>query len=131
MPGPYDEGYFLPEYIEVLHSTGWKISHNAARGGIRLIGPKPKWARKDGGEGSAHPSNVIEYGYPIGTLNWTGDDPCLFPIDRPDLGGFVLSTTIIKADYWRLGQMKAGADESWQHHEVPQGLTQGRNCQAS
>ena len=56
----------------------------------------------------AHPSNVIEYGYPIGALNWTGDDPCLFPLDCPDFGGFVSSTTIVKADYWRLGQMKAG-----------------------
>lgn len=108
MPGPYDEGYLLAEDINMLYQTEWKISHNAARGGIRLIGPKPKWARKDGGEGGAHPSNVIEYGYPIGTMNWTGDDPCLFPIDCPDLGGFVSSTTIIKADYWRLGQMKAG-----------------------
>ncbi|KAL9114071.1 MAG: hypothetical protein Q9227_001843 [Pyrenula ochraceoflavens] len=108
MVGPYDDGYLLPEDIEMLYGTTWKISHNAARGGIRLIGPKPKWAREDGGEGGAHPSNVIEYGYPIGTLNWTGDDPCLFPVDCPDLGGFVSSTTIIKADFWRLGQIKAG-----------------------
>ena len=108
MVGPYDEGYLQPDDIDMLYDTTWKISHNAARGGIRLIGPKPKWARSDGGEGGAHPSNVIEYGYPIGTLNWTGDDPCLFPLDCPDLGGFVSSTTIVKADYWRLGQMKAG-----------------------
>jgi urea carboxylase len=108
MVGPYDEGYLLEEDLKMLYDTEWTISHNAARGGIRLIGPKPKWARKDGGEGGGHPSNVIEYGYPIGTLNWTGDDPCLFPVDCPDLGGFVSSTTIIKADYWRLGQMKAG-----------------------
>lgn len=108
MVGPYDEGYLLPEDIDMIYDTTWKISHNAARGGIRLIGPKPKWARKDGGEGGSHPSNVIEYGYPMGTLNWTGDDPCIFPVDCPDLGGFVSSTTIIKADYWRLGQMKAG-----------------------
>jgi urea carboxylase len=108
MSGPYDVGYLLPEDIDMLCNTEWKNSHNAARGGIRLIGPKPKWARKDGAEGGAHPSNIIEYGYPIGTLNWTGDDPCLFPIDCPDLGGFVLSTTIIKAEYWRPCQMKAG-----------------------
>ena len=108
MPGPYDEGYLKQEDIDMLYDTTWTISHNAARGGIRLIGPKPKWARSDGGEGGAHPSNVIEYGYPIGALNWTGDDPCLFPIDCPDFGGFVSSTTIVKADYWRLGQMKAG-----------------------
>ncbi|KIW23765.1 urea carboxylase [Cladophialophora immunda] len=108
MPGPYDEGFVTNESIEEFYNSTWTISHNAARGGIRLIGPKPKWARPDGGEGGAHPSNVIEYGYPIGTVNWTGDDPCLFPIDAPDFGGFVSATTIVKADYWRLGQMKAG-----------------------
>jgi urea carboxylase len=138
MPGPYDEGYLLSEDIEMLYETEWKVSHNAARGGIRLIGPKPKWARKDGGEGGAHPSNVIEYGYPIGTLNWTGDDPCLFPIDCPDLGGFVSSTTIIKADYWRLGQMKAGntmrfnrvslTDAIAKRREVEEFLTQVDEC---
>lgn len=108
MVGPYDDGYLRTEDIDMLYDTTWTISHNAARGGIRLIGPKPKWARSDGGEGGGHPSNVIEYGYPVGTLNWTGDDPCLFPVDCPDLGGFVSSTTIVKADWWRLGQMKAG-----------------------
>jgi len=108
MVGPYDVGYLLDEDIKMIYDTKWQISHNAARGGIRLIGPKPRWARADGGEGGAHPSNVVEYGYPVGALNWTGDDPCIFPVDCPDFGGFVSSTTIIKADFWRLGQMKAG-----------------------
>ena len=116
MAGPYEEAYLLEEDVDIIYNTTWKISHNAARGGIRLIGPKPKWARKDGGEGGAHPSNVVEYGYPVGTLNWTGDDPCIFPVDCPDFGGFVSSTTIIKADYWRLGQMKAG--DTMQYHRV-------------
>ena len=108
MPGPFDEGYLTDEDVEMIYNTRWRVSHNAARGGIRLIGPKPKWARSDGGEGGAHPSNVPEYGYPVGSLNWTGDDPCLFPVDCPDFGGFVSSTTIIKAEHWRMGQMKAG-----------------------
>lgn len=43
--------------------------------GIRLIGPRPKWARTDGGDGGAHPSNVIEYGYPMGGINFTGGAP--------------------------------------------------------
>ncbi|GMF80864.1 unnamed protein product [Aspergillus oryzae] len=108
MPGPYDEGYLTPESIDMLYETEWKISHNAARGGIRLLGPKPKWARSDGGEGGAHPSNLIEYGYAIGSLNWTGDDPVIFPQDAPDFGGFISSHTIVKADLWKLGQVKAG-----------------------
>ena len=108
MPGPYDEGFITKDSLEDLYDAEWKVSHNAARGGMRLIGPKPKWDRADGGEGGSHPSNVIEYGYPVGTVNWTGDDPVLFPVDAPDFGGFIGSWTVIKADYWRLGQMKAG-----------------------
>lgn len=108
MVGPHDEGYFAPEFIKIIYDTKWKVSHNASRSGIRLVGPVPKWARKDGGEGGAHPSNLIEYGYPLGTLNWTGDDPCIFPVDCPNFGGFTSSTTVIKADWWKLGQVKAG-----------------------
>ncbi|EED20897.1 urea amidolyase, putative [Talaromyces stipitatus ATCC 10500] len=109
MVGPYDEGYMGAEDIEMIYNTIWKVSHNATRGGIRLIGPAPtKWARKDGGEGGQHPSNVIEYGYPLGTLNWTGESPCIFPVDAPDLGGFLSSTTIVKGSLWRLGQVKSG-----------------------
>ncbi|KAI4120749.1 MAG: hypothetical protein LQ338_006790, partial [Usnochroma carphineum] len=116
MIGPYVEGFLLEDDVKMMYETKWQVSHNAARGGIRLIGPKPKWARSDGSEGGSHPSNVPEYGYPVGTLNWTGDDPCIFPVDCPDFGGFVSSTTIIKADYWRLGQMKAG--DSMQYRPV-------------
>jgi urea carboxylase len=108
MVGPHSEGYFDPEFIEEIYNTEWKVSHNASRSGIRLVGPVPKWNRKDGGEGGAHPSNLVEYGYPLGTLNWTGDDPCFFPVDCPNFGGFTSSTTVIKADWWKLGQIKAG-----------------------
>ncbi|KAL4893788.1 allophanate hydrolase subunit 2-domain-containing protein [Aspergillus ambiguus] len=107
-PGPYDEGYLTSDSIDMLYQAEWRVSHNAARGGIRLIGPKPTWARSDGGEGGAHPSNLIEYGYAIGSLNWTGDDPVIFPQDSPDFGGFISSHTIVKADLWKLGQIKAG-----------------------
>ena len=109
MPGPHEEGYLTKQDIDMIYNSEHKVSHNASRSGIRLVPPRtPQWARKDGGEGGSHPSNVIEYGYPLGALNWTGDDPCLFPIDCPNFGGFVSSTTVIRADWWKLGQIKAG-----------------------
>ena len=40
--------------------------------GIRMQGPRPKFARKDGGEGGSHPSNVHDHVYAIGTINFTG-----------------------------------------------------------
>lgn len=108
MHGPYCEGFLSPEDIEMFYNTNWEVSHNAARGGIRLIGPRPKWARTSGGEGGSHPSNVIEYGYPIGGINFTGDEPVIFPNDCPDFGGFVCPFTVVKADYWKVGQLRAG-----------------------
>ncbi|EEA21435.1 hypothetical protein TMatcc_009156 [Talaromyces marneffei ATCC 18224] len=108
MPGPYETGYLSTRDIEMFFAETWTISHNAARGGIRLIGPRPEFGRSDGGEGGAHPSNVIEYGYPLGGLNWTGDEPVIFPVDCPDFGGFICSLTVIKGDIWKLGQLRAG-----------------------
>lgn len=108
MHGPYCEGYLAPEDIELWYTTTWEVSHNSARGGIRLVGPRPKWARADGGDGGSHPSNVIEYGYPMGGVNFTGDEPVIFANDCPDFGGFVVPFTIVKADYWKMGQLRAG-----------------------
>lgn len=34
--------------------------------------------------------------------------PCIFPVDAPDLGGFISSTTIVNASLWRMGQLKSG-----------------------
>ncbi|RDI76657.1 hypothetical protein Vi05172_g13363 [Venturia inaequalis] len=122
MVGPHDEGYIVSEDIDMLYDKHWKVSHNASRSGIRLVGPVPKWARKDGGEGGAHPSNLIEYGYPIGGLNWTGDDPCIFPVDCPNFGGFICSTTVVRADWWKLGQIKAGDTMQYKRVDLEQAL---------
>ena len=40
--------------------------------GIRLNGPKPRFARSDGGGGGSHPSNVHDHTYALGTINFTG-----------------------------------------------------------
>ncbi len=37
-----------------------------------MQGPRPKFARTDGGEGGSHPSNVHDHVYAIGTINFTG-----------------------------------------------------------
>lgn len=108
MGGPYEEGYLDQEDIDTIYTHHWKVSHNAARAGISLVGPGLKWARPDGGDGGSHPSNVIEYGYPIGGLNWTGDVPVILPMDSPNFGGFLCSLTITQADLWKVGQLKPG-----------------------
>lgn len=110
MHGPHDSDDFMtPKDKQMLYTTEWKIGHNSSRTGIRLVGPVPEWARKDGGEGGSHPSNIFDHGYPSpGGINWGGDSPCVFVMDSPDLGGLLCSTTVILGDLWRLGQVKPG-----------------------
>jgi urea carboxylase len=75
---------------------------------VRLIGPKPNWARKDGGEAGLHPSNIHDNAYAFGTVDFTGDMPVILGPDGPSLGGFVCPATVITADLWKLGQLRAG-----------------------
>jgi urea carboxylase len=100
--------FFTPEDIADLYATGWKVHHNSSRTGVRLIGPKPRWARQDGGEAGLHPSNIHDNAYAIGTLDFTGDMPVILGPDGPSLGGFVCPATIIEAELWKIGQLKAG-----------------------
>ncbi|KAH6662115.1 allophanate hydrolase subunit 2-domain-containing protein [Halenospora varia] len=107
--GPHDDDTFMTAADrEMLYSTKWKVGHNSNRTGIRLIGPNPRWSRKDGGDGGAHPSNCFDYGYPMGGINWGGDSSVVFSMDSPNLGGLICSSTVISADLWRLGQLKPG-----------------------
>jgi urea carboxylase len=72
------------------------------------VGPKPEWARKDGGEAGLHPSNIHDNAYAVGSVDFTGDMPILLGPDGPSLGGFVCPAVVASAELWKLGQMKAG-----------------------
>ncbi|NWF10723.1 urea carboxylase [Pseudomonas salomonii] len=100
--------YFKPEYIDTFFATQWEVHFNSSRTGVRLIGPKPLWARTDGGEAGLHPSNIHDNPYAIGAVDFTGDMPVILGPDGPSLGGFVCPVTVIEADLWQLGQLKAG-----------------------
>lgn len=100
--------FFTAADIETLFDTTWEIHFNSSRTGVRLIGPKPEWAREDGGEAGLHPSNIHDNAYAIGTIDFTGDMPVILGPDGPSLGGFVCPATVIRADRWKLGQLRPG-----------------------
>lgn len=81
------------------------MHYNSNRLGVRLEGPRPQFARPDGGEGGSHPSNVHDHVYAIGTINFTGDMPIVLAQDGPSLGGFVCPATIAEWDLWKIGQV--------------------------
>ncbi|MGS0940118.1 urea carboxylase [Pseudomonas luteola] len=100
--------YFSEAYIQRFLDTEWEVHFNSSRTGVRLIGPKPEWTREDGGEAGLHPSNIHDNPYAIGAIDFTGDMPVILGPDGPSLGGFVCPVTIIEADLWQMGQLKAG-----------------------
>jgi len=100
--------FFTEEDIATFFATDWEVHYNSSRTGIRLIGPRPRWARPDGGEAGLHPSNIHDNAYAFGTVDFTGDMPVILGPDGPSLGGFVCPATVITADLWQLGQLRAG-----------------------
>lgn len=101
--------FFTGDDIQKFFAHTWEVHYNSSRTGVRLIGPKPEWARLSGGEAGMHPSNIHDNAYAFGTVDFTGDMPVILGPDGPSLGGFVCPATVISADLWKLGQLKAGS----------------------
>ncbi len=100
--------FFTAADMEMFFATAWEVHYNSNRTGVRLIGPKPAWARPDGGEAGLHPSNIHDNAYAIGSIDFTGDMPILLGPDGPSLGGFVCPAVIVAADLWKMGQLRPG-----------------------
>jgi urea carboxylase len=107
--GPHTAPEFLSaEGLAELAGATWEVHHNSARTGVRLLGPRPRWARLDGGEAGLHPSNIHDTGYAIGAVDLTGDMPIILGPDGPSLGGFVCPLVVAASERWKLGQLRPG-----------------------
>lgn len=100
--------FFTAQDMETLFHHEWKVHFNSSRTGVRLIGPRPSWARPDGGEAGLHPSNIHDNAYAIGAVDFTGDMPIILGPDGPSLGGFVCPACVVQAEMWKTGQLKPG-----------------------
>ncbi len=99
---------FRDEDIETLFNAEYEVHFNSARTGVRLIGPKPLWARSDGGEAGLHPSNIHDNAYAVGAIDFTGDMPIILGPDGPSLGGFVCPAVVARDELWKTGQLRPG-----------------------
>ncbi|HEX2791828.1 MAG TPA: urea carboxylase [Steroidobacteraceae bacterium] len=107
--GPHGAPDFFTEAdIDTFFATDWQVHYNSSRTGVRLIGPRPHWARHDGGEAGLHPSNIHDNAYAVGAIDFTGDMPVILGPDGPSLGGFVCPATITLSDRWKVGQLRPG-----------------------
>jgi biotin-dependent carboxylase-like uncharacterized protein len=111
MRGPQaDPDYLTAEDMEVFFSKTWKVDRNSNRMGIRLESHKWQWARTTGGIAGGHPSNILDNGYAVWTVNVCGDQPIILVADGPSLGGFICNATLVHASTWKAGQLVPGRD---------------------
>jgi urea carboxylase len=109
LDGPHGApDFFTAEDLADLYSATYEVHHQSARTGVRLVGPRPRWARPDGGDAGLHPSNIHDTAYAVGSVDFTGDMPVILGPDGPSLGGFVCPAVVTLADLWKLGQLRAG-----------------------
>jgi urea carboxylase len=100
LSGPQDDDEFLTSNgREKFYEAKWKVSPSSNRMGIRLSSSVSiDWARKNGGQGGSHPSNILDNGYAFGSVNINGDTPVILTNEGPDMGGYVCVCTIASAE---------------------------------
>ncbi|MFJ9821029.1 urea carboxylase [Streptomyces sp. NPDC101151] len=107
--GPHSAPDFITrEGMQEIYATPWEVHAHSARSGVRLIGPRPLWARRHAHEAGLHPSNIHDTPYSVGAVNFSGDTPIILGPDGPSLGGYVCPMTVATADRWKIGQMRPG-----------------------
>lgn len=85
----------------------WKISDEADRIGIRLVGPdiEPMFIERDPPFGAGTDiTNVVDLGYPIGSIQMAGQ-PIILARDAVTGGGYATIGTVISPDRYRLAQV--------------------------
>lgn len=109
LDGPRSSPEFLTTAdVQTFYGADWEVHHNSARTGVRLIGPKPGWARADGGEAGIHPSNIHYGACAVGSVAFACDTPVVLGPDGPCMGRSVCPATVVSTELWKLGQLKAG-----------------------
>jgi allophanate hydrolase subunit 2 len=97
----------LVEFLD----TVWEVSTEADRIGYRLKGPtfRFKAGQQPFGAG-ADPSNVVDLGYPVGSIQIPGGlEAILLLNDAVTGGGYTTIGTVIKVDLDRVAQVSPGS----------------------
>ncbi len=98
------------EAIETFLSTSWKITKDADRVGYRLRGGTLDFVEREQPFGAgSDPANVVDLGYPIGSIQVPGgDEPIVLLGDAVTGGGYATIGTVISVDRDVFGQAKTG-----------------------
>ena len=96
------------ESMEEFLSTTWTVTPDADRVGYRYKGGELKFVEREQPAGAgSDPANVVDFGYPIGSIQVPGGvEPIVLMNDAVTGGGYATIGTVISVDRGRLAQTK-------------------------
>ena len=108
LPGLYDHR-LTDEAVESFYADAWSVAPEADRIGYRYRGGRPLKFRDRTppfGAGS-DPSNIVDAGYPYGSIQVPGGlEPIILQRDAVSGGGYAMIGTVISADMGLIAQMQ-------------------------
>ena len=95
---------------ETFLVTTWTLSPVADRIGFRYSGAELEWDQREPPFGAgADPSNIVDAGYPVGSIQVPGGtEPIVLHRDAVSGGGYAMVATVISADMDAVGQSPPG-----------------------
>lgn len=100
-----------PESLQSLFETTWKVTPNANRVGYRYSGAALHFIDREPPAGAgSDPSNVVDFGYPVGSIQVPGGvEPICLLNDAVTAGGYATVGTVIACDLDLVGQSQINA----------------------
>jgi urea carboxylase len=100
---------FLPEALETFFTSIYTVTAQSDRIGCRLAGPRLDFVEREQPFGAGDdPSNVVDLGYPVGSIQVpSGVEPICLLRDAVTGGGYATLGTVVSADLDLLAQARA------------------------
>ncbi|HET7399122.1 MAG TPA: biotin-dependent carboxyltransferase family protein [Intrasporangium sp.] len=99
-----------PTGLDRFLDSSWTLSPVADRMGLRYSGPELEWEEREQPFGAgSDPSNIVDAGYPIGSIQVPGGvEPIILHRDAVSGGGYAMVATVISADLDLVAQCSPG-----------------------
>jgi biotin-dependent carboxylase-like uncharacterized protein len=112
------------ESLETFLNVEWTVTPDADRVGYRYRGGELGFVEREQPAGAgSDPANVVDFGYPIGSIQVPGGvEPIVLMNDAVTGGGYATIGTVISADRDRLAQSKTNDKTRFRSIELEEAL---------